>query len=97
MELETTTKMPLEKLRLDRGNPRLVSEAAYASDQWISLRARDWLTIEVFKALDSGAACSYRGAAAAQRVVHLLRRGRHLASIRPARVLGDDVMKAFRV
>jgi len=38
MELEATTKVPVERLRLDRGNPRLVGEAADASDEWIIAR-----------------------------------------------------------
>ena len=38
MKLETTTKVPVERLRLDRGNPRLVGEAADASDEWIIAR-----------------------------------------------------------
>ena len=38
MELETTAKVPVERLRLDRGNPRLVGEAADASDEWIIAR-----------------------------------------------------------
>ena len=38
MELETNTKVPVERLRLDRENPRLVGEAADASDEWIIAR-----------------------------------------------------------
>ena len=38
MELETTTKVPVERLRLDRENPRLVGEATDASDEWIIAR-----------------------------------------------------------
>ena len=38
MELETTTKVPVERLRLDRVNPRLVGKAAEASDEWIVAR-----------------------------------------------------------
>ncbi len=38
MELEATTKVPVESLRLDRGNPRLVGEGAGASDEWIIAR-----------------------------------------------------------
>ncbi len=38
MKLETTTKAPVEWLRLDRGNPRLVGEGADASDEWIIAR-----------------------------------------------------------
>ena len=35
MELEAITKVPVERLRLDRMNPRLVGEGATASDEWI--------------------------------------------------------------
>ena len=35
MELETITKVPTERLRLDRESPRLAGEAAEASDEWI--------------------------------------------------------------
>ena len=35
MELETITKVSVERLRLDRMNPRLVGEGATASDEWI--------------------------------------------------------------
>ena len=35
MQLETITKVPVEQLRLDRMNPRLVGEGATASDEWI--------------------------------------------------------------
>ena len=38
MELETITKVPVERLRLDRMNPRLVGEGATASDEWIIAR-----------------------------------------------------------
>ena len=38
MEIETTTKVPVERLRLDRENPRLVGEATDASDEWIIAR-----------------------------------------------------------
>ena len=38
MELETTTKVPVDRLRLDRDNPRLVGEATDASDEWIIAR-----------------------------------------------------------
>ncbi|MYD69407.1 MAG: hypothetical protein F4W89_01485 [Acidobacteria bacterium] len=38
MELETTAKVSVERLRLDRGNPRLVGEATDASDEWIVAR-----------------------------------------------------------
>ena len=35
MQLEIITKVPVEQLRLDRMNPRLVGEGATASDEWI--------------------------------------------------------------
>ena len=38
MELETTKKVPVERLRLDRENPRFVGEATEASDEWIVAR-----------------------------------------------------------
>ena len=38
MELETITVVPVERLRLDRGSPRLVGEAAEAPDEWIVAR-----------------------------------------------------------
>lgn len=38
MELETTTKVPVDRLRLDRENPRLVGEAVDESDEWIIAR-----------------------------------------------------------
>ncbi len=38
MEYETTTRVPVERLRLDRGNPRLIGEAAGRSDEWIIAR-----------------------------------------------------------
>ena len=38
MELEKTTKVPVERLRLDRANPRLDGEAAEASDERIIAR-----------------------------------------------------------
>ena len=38
MKPETTTKVPVKRLRLDRGNPRLVGEGADASDEWIIAR-----------------------------------------------------------
>ena len=38
MELETTTKVPVERLRLDRANPRLGVETAEASDERIIAR-----------------------------------------------------------
>ena len=41
MELETITKVPVERLRLDRLNPRLVGEGATASDEWIIARLYD--------------------------------------------------------
>ena len=38
MDLETIEKVPVEQLRLDRMNPRLVGEGATASDEWIVAR-----------------------------------------------------------
>ena len=38
MELETITRVPVERLRLDRESPRLAGEAAEASDEWIVAR-----------------------------------------------------------
>ena len=38
MEFETTTKVKVDRLRLDRENPRLVGEAVNASDEWIVAR-----------------------------------------------------------
>lgn len=38
IDLETITKVPVERLRLDRESPRLVGEAAEASDEWIVAR-----------------------------------------------------------
>ena len=35
MRLETVTKVPVERLRLDQMNPRLVGEGATAPDEWI--------------------------------------------------------------
>ena len=57
MELETTTKVPVERLRLDRGNPRLVGEAADASDEWII--ARLYRSAELDELLQSISANGY--------------------------------------
>ena len=38
IELETTAKVSVDRLRLDRENPRLVGEATDASDEWIIAR-----------------------------------------------------------
>ena len=38
MKLETITKVPVERLRLDRESPRLAGETAEASDEWIVAR-----------------------------------------------------------
>ena len=38
MELETITKIPVERLRLDGESPRLAGEAVEASDEWIVAR-----------------------------------------------------------
>ena len=72
MDLETITKVPVERLRLDRMNPRLVGEGATASDEWIiaqlyrsaeldellqSMSANGYLDIEPLVVMaDSGAA-----------------------------------------
>ena len=57
MELETTTKVPVGRLRLDRGNPRLVGEAADASDEWII--ARLYRSAELDELLQSISANGY--------------------------------------
>lgn len=38
MKLETMTRVPVDRLRLDRANPRLVGEVADSSDEWIIAR-----------------------------------------------------------
>ena len=57
MELETTTKVPVEQLRLDRGNPRLAGEAAEATDEWII--ARLYRSAELDELLQSISANGY--------------------------------------
>ena len=57
MELETTTKVPVEQLWLDRGNPRLVGEATDASDEWII--ARLYRSAELDELLQSISANGY--------------------------------------
>ena len=57
MELETTTKVRVERLRLDRGNPRLAGEAADASDEWII--ARLYRSAELDELLQSISANGY--------------------------------------
>ena len=57
MELETTTRVPVERLRLDRMNPRLVGEAADASDEWII--ARLYRSAELDELLQSISANGY--------------------------------------
>ena len=57
MELETTARVPVERLRLDRGNPRLVGEAADASDEWII--ARLYRSAELDELLQSISANGY--------------------------------------
>ena len=57
MELETITKVPVERLRLDRGNPRLVGEAADESDEWII--ARLYRSAELEELLQSISANGY--------------------------------------
>lgn len=57
IELETTTRVPVDRLRLDRGNPRLVGEAADASDEWII--ARLYRSAELDELLQSISANGY--------------------------------------
>ena len=57
MELEATTKVPVERLRLDRANPRLDGEAAEASDERIV--ARLYRAAELDELLQSIAANGY--------------------------------------
>ena len=57
MELETTTKVSVERLRLDRGNPRLVGERADASDERII--ARLYRSAELHELLQSVSANGY--------------------------------------
>ena len=38
MEMETITKVPVDRLRLDRESPRLAGEAVEATDEWIVAR-----------------------------------------------------------
>ncbi len=57
MELEATTKVPVERLRLDRGNPRLGGEAGQASDEWII--ARLYRSAELDELLQSMSANGY--------------------------------------
>ena len=57
MELETTTKIPVERLRLDRANPRLDAEAADASDERII--ARLYRSAELDELLQSISANGY--------------------------------------
>ena len=57
MKLETTTRVPVERLRLDRGNRRLAGEAADRSDEWII--ARLYRSAEVEELLQSISANGY--------------------------------------
>ena len=57
MELETTTKVSVERLKLDRGNPRLVGESTDASDEWII--ARLYRSAELDELLQSISANGY--------------------------------------
>lgn len=57
MKLKTITKVPVEQLRLDRLNPRLVGEGATASDEWII--ARLYRSAELNELLQSMAANGY--------------------------------------
>ena len=57
MELETTTKVPVERLRLDRRNPRLLGQAEDASDE--SIIARLYRSAELDELLQSISANGY--------------------------------------
>ena len=57
MELETTTKVPVQKLRLDRSNPRLLGQAEDASDE--SIIARLYRSAELDELLQSISANGY--------------------------------------
>ena len=57
MQLETITKVRVERLRLDRMNPRLVGEGANASDEWII--ARLYRSAELDELLQSMSANGY--------------------------------------
>ena len=57
MELETITRVPVERLRLDRESPRLIGEAAEASDEWIV--ARLYRSAELDEMLQSLSANGY--------------------------------------
>ena len=57
MELETTEKVPVERLRLDRGDPRLGGEAGQASDEWVI--ARLYRSAELDELLQSMSANGY--------------------------------------
>ena len=57
MELETTTKVPVQKLRLDRSNPRLLGQAEDASDE--SIIARLYLSADLDELLQSISANGY--------------------------------------
>ncbi len=57
MELETITRVSVERLRLDRMNPRLVGEGENASDEWII--ARLWRSAELDELLQSMSANGY--------------------------------------
>ena len=57
MELETITRVPVEQLRLDQMNPRLVGEGKNASDEWII--ARLYRSAELDELLQSMSANGY--------------------------------------
>ena len=57
MELEATTRVPVDRLRLDRGNPRLGGEAGQASGEWII--ARLYRSAELDELLQSMSANGY--------------------------------------
>ena len=87
MELETTTKVPVARLQLDRGNPRLAGEAADASDEWII--ARLYRSAELDELLQSISANGYLDIeplvviqAADAEVLTVLEGNRRLATLR---------------
>ena len=65
MELDTTTKVPVERLRLDRRNPRLLGQAEDASDE--SIIARLYRSAELDELLQSVSANGYPRHRAARR------------------------------
>ena len=57
MELEATTKVPVDRLRLDRLNPRLIGQAKHASDE--AIIARLYRAAEIDELLQSMSANGY--------------------------------------